>query len=170
MPLFSGSGSSQGSLFSTAGAHTPFDLDKLAQRYRHRDLGWALPEAYLTILILAADCDGPLKAEERLEIEIIARRSPALRAMIETGELGRHEQSAQNKIRQNKQAALDEACLSMPEEMGLSVFAHCVHLMLADGEFNQAERGWIEALYPKLAISEEYARRIVEVLLLKGRY
>jgi hypothetical protein len=54
--------------------------------------------------------------------------------------------------------------------MVLSVFAHCVDLMLADGEFHDTERDFIDKLYPKLDISVDYARRILEVLLLKGRY
>lgn len=158
------------SIFSTAAAYTPFNIEKLADRFRYRDLGWTIPEAYLAILFLAADADGQFKQEEREEIEITARRSPALRALLLNNELGPHEQSALNKIAQDKQAALNEACLTLPEDMCLSVFAHCVDLMLADGDFSKSEQEWIEALYPKLAISEEYARRIVEVLLLKGRY
>jgi hypothetical protein len=74
------------------------------------------------------------------------------------------------KIGINKQAALDEACQTLPSDMCLSVFAHCVDLMLADGDFSKVEQDWIEALYPKLDIPESHARRIVEVLLLKGRY
>ena len=160
----------QGSIFSVAAAYDPFNIDKLTERHRYRDLGWQIPEAYLALLFLAADADGQFNPEERVEIETTARRAPALRALMQRNELGAHEQSALRKIAINKAAALDEACQTLPSDMCLSVFAHCVDLMLADGDFSKVEQDWIEALYPKLDIPESHARRIVEVLLLKGRY
>lgn len=158
------------SIFAVAAAYDPFDIEKLNNRNRYRDLGWQIPEAYLALLFLAADADGQFKPEERVEIETTARRAPALRALMQRGELGAHEQSALRKIAQNKQAALDEACATLPSDMCLSVFAHVVDLMLADGDFSKVEQDWVEALYPKLDIPESHARRVVEVLLLKGRY
>jgi len=158
------------SIFSVAAAYDPFDIEKLNNRNRYRDLGWQIPEAYLALLFLAADADGQFNPEERVEIETTARRAPALRALMQRGELGAHEQSALRKIAQNKQAALDEACATLPSDMCLSVFAHVVDLMLADGDFSKVEQDWVEALYPKLDIPESHARRVVEVLLLKGRY
>lgn len=158
------------SIFSTAAAYDPFNIDKLKDTHRYRDLGWTIPEAYLALLFLAADADGQFNPEERTEIQTTARRAPALRALMQRNELASHEQSALAKIAQNKQAALDEACTTLPSDMCLSVFAHCVDLMLADGDFSKPEQDWVEALYPKLDIPESHARRIVEVLLLKGRY
>lgn len=158
------------SIFSVAAAYDPFNLEKLKDSHRYRDLGWTIPEAYLALLFLAADADGQFNPEERLEIETTARRAPALRALMARGELGAHEQSALMKISQNKEAALSEACQTIPSDMVLSVFAHCVDLMLADGDFSKVEQDWVEALYPRLDIPEAHARRIVEVLLLKGRY
>lgn len=158
------------SIFSVAASYDPFNIDKLKDTNRYRDLGWTIPEAYLALLFLAADADGQFDPEERVEIETTARRAPALRALMLRNELGQHEASALAKIKQNKQAALDEACATLPSDMCLSVFAHCVDLMLADNDFSKVEQDWIEALYPKLDIPENHARRIVEVLLLKGRY
>jgi uncharacterized tellurite resistance protein B-like protein len=160
----------QSSIFSVASAYDPFSLDKLQDSNRYRDLGWTIPEAYLALLFLAADADGNFVPEERLEIETTARRAPALRALIARGEIGSHEQSALQKIAQNKQAALEEACATLPSDMVLSVFAHCVDLMMSDGDFSKVEQDWVEALYPKLGIPETHARRIVEVLALKARY
>jgi hypothetical protein len=159
-----------GSIFSVAASYDPFNLEKLKDAHRYRDLGWTIPEAYLALLFLAADADGQFNPEERLEIETTARRAPALRALMQRGELGAHEQSALQRIATNKQAALDEACQTLPSDMVLSVFAHVVDLMLADGDFSKVEQDWVDALYPKLDIPEAHARRIVEVLLLKGRY
>lgn len=157
-------------VFTNTSQRSQFDIAKLANNYRHRDLGWTIPEAYLALLFMAADADGKFNPEERAQIEMVARRAPALRALMERGELGPHEQSALRKIKANKQQALDEACATLSAEMCLSVFAHCVDLMLSDGEFLKAEADWIDELYPKLDISEEYARRVLEVLLLKGRF
>lgn len=161
---------SSNSIFSVAAAYDPFNIDKLSNSRRYRDLGWQIPEAYLALLFLAADADGQFNPEERLEIETTARRAPALRALMQRNELGAHEQSALRKIRENKTAALDEACATLPSDMCLSVFAHVVDLMLADGDFSKVEQDWVEALYPKLDIPESHARRVVEVLLLKGRF
>ncbi len=158
------------SIFSTAAAYDPFNLDNINNNRRYKDLGWTIPEAYLALLFLAADADGQFNPEEMEEIKTTARRAPALRALIQRNEIAGHEQSALRKIATNKQAALDEACATLPSDMCLSVFAHCVDLMLADGDFSKVEQEWVEALYPKLDIPESHARRIVEVLLLKGRY
>lgn len=157
-------------VFSVAQQPSQFDVGKLADRYRFRDLGWTIPEAYLCLLFSAAAADGKFDPEEKAEIEMIARRSPALRTLMERGELARHEASALNKIGQDKDKALDDACKTLPADMCLSVFAHCIDLLLADGEFSKVEADWVEMVYPKLDISEDYARRILEVLLLKGRY
>jgi uncharacterized tellurite resistance protein B-like protein len=68
------------------------------------------------------------------------------------------------------QRLLEEAWARLTSDPCLSVFAHCVDLMLADNDFSKVEQDWIEKLYSKLDIPESHARRIVEVLLLKGRY
>lgn len=158
------------SIFTTMNAQSPFNVEKLADKFRYRDLGWTIPQAYLALLFLAADSDGKFNPEERSEIETVARRSPALRFLMERNELGPHEQAALAKIAQNKDTALEEAAMTLPDDMCLSVFAHCVDLMLADGDFAKPEQDFIDTLYRKLQITEDYARRILEVLLLKGRY
>ncbi len=158
------------SIFSGIQQQSPFSLDKLADRFRYRDTGWSIPQAYLALLFLAADADGKFNPEERAEIEMIARRSPALRALLLENALGPHEQAALAEINRSKEDAFEKACQTLSNDMVLSVFAHCVDLMLSDGEFHEAERNFIDKLYPKLDITPEYARRILEVLLLKSSY
>lgn len=158
------------SVFSSMVPQERFTVEKLANSYRYRDTGWTIPQAYLALLFLSAGADGKFDPEERAEIEAIARRSPALRTLLEAGQLGPHEQAALQEIARDKENALNLACGTLSNEMVLSVFAHCVDLMLSDGEFHDAEKDFIEKLYPKLDISVDYARRILEVLLLKGRY
>jgi tellurite resistance protein len=158
------------SVFSNMAPQQRFTVEKLADSYRYRDTGWTIPQAYLALLFLAASADGKFDVEEKAEIESIARRSPALRALLESGQLAPHEQGALMEIARDKDSALDKACATLSNDMVLSVFAHCVDLMLADGEFHDTERDFIDKLYPKLDISVDYARRILEVLLLKGRY
>jgi hypothetical protein len=148
---------------------TPFDLDKLAKSYRFKDMGWSTPEAYLGIMIAAAEADGHVEPEEEAEILTRVRRARTLR-YLKPEDLVAAEGNARQYFAERPQTALDEACQTLPAELCLPVFAHCVDIMLSDGELVDVEARWLEDLVPKLDIDQDSAKRILEVLLLKAKY
>lgn len=147
---------------------SPFDLSKLADSFRHRNTGWTIPEAYLAVLVSSAVADGNFHAEEQEEIMRLARRSRALRAMSPT-DLAAANERVNQRLQSNPQA-LSEAASTLPGEMCLPVFAHCVDIILADGDLTKSEGEFLDSLVPLLDIDATHARRIMEVLLLKAQY
>lgn len=146
----------------------PFDLDRLADKFRHRNMGWSIPEAYLGILFCAAMADGHFGGEETDAIRGIARRSRAL-AALSPSDLAMANNVVNQRLHDNPQA-LVEACQTLPADMCLPVFAHCVDIALSDGELLQAEAEFLHSLVPMLDIEPDNARRVMEVLLLKAQY
>jgi uncharacterized tellurite resistance protein B-like protein len=65
---------------------------------------------------------------------------------------------------------LDEACAALPADMRLSVFGHCVDLILADGNLVQLEADFLNRITGLLELKPDEARQIMEVLLIKNRF
>ncbi|MBX2801893.1 MAG: tellurite resistance TerB family protein [Myxococcales bacterium] len=147
---------------------SPFDVQKLADSFRHRNTGWSIPEAYMGILISAAAADGSIQVEEQEEIVRLARRSRALSALNQ-GDLAQINTTVNDRL-EARPEALREACETLPADMCLPVFAHCVDIVLSDGELLTSEGAFLEQLIPMLDIDPDHARRIMEVLLLKAQY
>lgn len=148
---------------------TPFDAEKLADRHRHQDRGWTIPEAYLGLMLAAANADGRIDAEEETEIDTVARRSRALRSLSPEA-LAAAKQGARQRFAQDAATALEDACKTLPAELCLPAFTHCADIVLSDGELLEAEAQWLQNVMPKLDIDDDHGRRIIEVLLLKARY
>jgi len=145
-----------------------FDLEKLSDKFRHRNTGWTIPEAFLCLLISAAMADGNLNANEAQTIQMLAGRSRALSA-LSPGDLAAANQAVNERM-SNRPNALEEACATLPADMCLPVFAHCVDIILSDGELLSTEAQWLQSLIPLLDLNADEARRVMEVLLLKGTY
>jgi hypothetical protein len=73
-------------------------------------------------------------------------------------------------LRENAENAIEDACKTLPAELCLPAFTHCVDIVLADGELLESEARWLEGVMPKLDIDADHGRRILEVLLLKANY
>jgi len=147
---------------------SPFNVEQLADRFRHRNTGWSIPEAYLGILVSAAVADGGFHVEEQQEIMVLARRSRAL-ASLSAPELAAANEKVNDRL-QSRPEALKEMCDTLPADMCLPVYAHCVDIILSDGELQASEAQFLERLVPMLDIDPESARRVMEVLLLKAQY
>lgn len=149
-------------------AKSPFDVDKLSDKFRHRNTGWSIPEAFLAILFSAATVDGDFADDERDVIVSLSHRSRVLNSLApnELAEIN----DVVNERLENRPEALEEACQTLPADMCLPVFAHCVDIVLADGELLKSEADFLESLISKLDIEPGHARRVMEVLLLMNQY
>jgi len=147
---------------------SPFNVEQLADRFRHRNTGWSIPEAYLGILVSAAVADGSFHVEEQQQIMSLARRSRAL-STLAPNELAAANERVNERL-QSRPEALKEMCDTLPADMCLPVYAHCVDIILSDGELQTSEAQFLERMVPMLDIDSESARRVMEVLLLKASY
>lgn len=147
---------------------TPFNVEKLADKFRHRNTGWSIPEAYLCLLFAAAMADGTFDGPESETIKLAVGQSRAMTA-LSPQDLANANNVVNQRLQQNPNS-LQEACATLPADMCLPVFAHCVDIILSDGQLLKTEAEWLHQLIPMLDIEPDNARRVMEVLLLKAQY
>jgi hypothetical protein len=157
-------------IFETRAVETrsPFDIEKLSDKYKPRNSDWTIPQAFLYIIIDAAMVDGHWDVQEEETIKALAKRSRVLRA------LSPQELADVNGVvlerRANRPDALKEACDTLPADMCLPVFALAVDIVLSDGDLLKPEAEYLQNLVPLLDIAPDHAHRVMEVLLLKDQY
>jgi len=145
-----------------------FDINQLADRLRRRNTGWTIPEAFLGILISAAMADGGMGVAEQETILHLASRSRALNA-VGPSDLARINETVNERF-VSRPDALQEACDTLPVDMGMSVFAHCVDILLADGQLVPSEAAFLEELVQRLSLDAAKANQITEALFIKAQY
>ena len=148
---------------------SPFDIDKLADRFKHRNTDWSIPEAFLGVLYSAAFADGGFDKKEIETIKNVVARSRAM-AALGPAELAKADTAVNEKLKRSGNAGIAEACSTLPPDMCLPVFAHCVDIMLSDGQLVKPELEFLNNLAKMLDIDEDNSRRVMEVLLLKAQY
>jgi uncharacterized tellurite resistance protein B-like protein len=154
---------------STEPAKSTFDLDKLTEQFKgQRNADWSIPEAFLCLILSAAAADGNVAVEEQAEIYALARRSRALKSVAPNQMASLN--NAVNQRLNSRPDGLREACDSLPGDMRLPVFAHCVDIILADGALLPIEADFLNKITGFLGIEPEEAKRVMEVLLIKNRF
>jgi len=148
---------------------TTFDLNKLTEQFKtQRATDWTIPEAFLCLLLSAASADGVVAAEEQAEILALARRSRALKT-VSAPQLATANATVTQRLKE-RPAGLQEACESLPADMRLPVFAHCVDIVLADGALQQIEAEFLNKIVGFLALEAAESKRVMEVMLVKNRF
>lgn len=149
--------------------NSSFDLEKLSRQFREqRATDWSVPEAFLCLLLSAAAADGNVSLEEQAEIHALARRSRALKS-VPANQLAAANAAVNQRLK-NRQNGVQEACESLPVDMRLPVFAHCVDIILADGALLPVEADFLNKIMAFLDIETADGKRIMEVLLVKNRF
>lgn len=152
-----------------AGQENVFDFSRLlAPEAPRTQEGWSVPEAFVAVLLAAVTCDGDLAAIEHEELLALAHRSRALMSLT-TKQLSEINVKVAARLRDSDDAFV-EACAAIPEEMRLSLFAHAMDLVLADGDLNQDEADFLNALILHLKLDREGVERVADVIMLKNRY
>ncbi|MFT3727237.1 MAG: tellurite resistance TerB family protein [Terricaulis sp.] len=147
---------------------SPFDLNKLQNKFQQQANSWSVPEAFLCLLLASSTADGNYDGKEGAAIQAIASRSRAL-ASVPAREFGRLNDVVNQRMAANPNA-LTEAAACLPSDMCLSVFAHCVDIVLADGELVKSEADFLNGLVEAMDIPHDHAKRILEVMLIKAQY
>jgi uncharacterized tellurite resistance protein B-like protein len=146
-----------------------FDLDKLTQQFQQqRNTDWSVPEAFLCLLLSAAVADGNVTLEEQAEIHALARRSRALKS-VNANQLAAANNAVNQRLK-TRPDGLREACESLPMDMRLPVFAHCVDIILADGALLPIEAEFLNKVMAFMGIDAADGKRVMEVMLVKNRF
>jgi uncharacterized tellurite resistance protein B-like protein len=153
---------------ATVEEKSPFNLERLADQFKFKKTDWTIPEAFLGILLAAAYSDGSLSPEEVNEVRSLAQRTRTLKA-LSPNELAAANANVEKRLK-DRPDGLKQACETLPADMCLPVFAHCVDIILSDGELLKPEADFLQSLVPMLDIDPNNARRVMEVLLLKNQY
>ena len=128
---------------------------------------WTIPEAFLAILIAAASCDGEVAAVEREEIVAIVHRSRALKS-LSSAQLNQLQDRVTTRLNE-AEGALGEACAALPQDMRLSVFAHALDLVLADGELTEAEADFLNTITRNFGLDGDAVRNVADVMIIKNQ-
>jgi uncharacterized tellurite resistance protein B-like protein len=146
---------------------TPLDLDALSSQFGKKS-DWSIPEAYMCLILAAAFCDGELASEEKQEIAALVMRSRTMKT-LPAAELAKVNVTVNERMKV-RPTALEEACNALPPDMRLSVFAHCVDIVLADGELRQSEADFLNRATTFLRIDADKAKQVLAAIMLKNSY
>jgi len=145
------------------------NIDNLFGDYRRpKATDWTIPQAFICLLVAAAAADGVLADEEQAEIEALIKRSRTLK-LLPPRDLA-HAKSIVAQRLKERPTAVQEACDTLPEDMRQPVFAHCLDIILADGDFVPSEGEFLKTLMAALGLDVTKVQDIVKTLFLKNRY
>jgi len=146
-----------------------FNLEKLAADFgKSRNTDWTVGEAFLCLLLTAVSVDGVFAREEQEEVKALLMRSRALKSMNQS-QLAQANAVIQKRLAERKNG-LEEACTALPGDMRLPVFAHCVDIILSDGNLAPVEADYLNRITSMLDLPADDAKRVMEVLLIKNRF
>lgn len=152
----------------TAETKPQFSLKDLVREFPDHQYDWTIPEAFLCLILSAAFADGRVVEQEQEEIRALAHRSRTLKN-LDQNELAQMNRTVL-KRRQDRPNWLAEACETLPKDMHLAMFAHCLDIALADGVLVNAEAEFLEQLISTLHINPEDAKLVTKVVSLKNRF
>ena len=145
------------------------DISKLEEEFNENsESDWTIPEAFLCLLLEAAFSDGSLAAEEREEIAALVKRSRTMKR-LSPQQMSAVNQTVNERMRERKEG-LREACLALPADMRLSVYAHCVDIVLADRQLRETEEDFLNRIAEIMRLDPEMTTAVRRVMLIKNRY
>lgn len=146
-----------------------FDFEKLAADFgKNRNTDWTVAESFLCLLLSAVSVDGVFAREEQEEVKALLMRSRALKSLNQS-QLAQANAVIQKRLAERKNG-LEEACGALPSDMRLPVFAHCVDIILSDGNLHPVEADFLNRITAMLDLPADDAKRVMEVLLIKNKF
>ncbi len=145
------------------------DIEKLEQEFNESgESDWTIPEAFLCLLLEAAFSDGTIAPEEREEIAALVKRSRTMKR-LSPQQMAAVNQTVNERMGERNEG-LREACLTLPADMRLSVYAHCVDIVLADRQLREGEETFLKQIEEYMHLEPEMVKAIRAVMLIKNRY
>jgi uncharacterized tellurite resistance protein B-like protein len=130
---------------------------------------WTKEDAFYGILFAAAAADGEISASESEEVVALAHRTKTLKS-VSQGDLQAMHSRVEELFKKDFDAALNDACNSIPKEVVDSIFAHAADIVFADGKVVTKEAEFLQKLAQKLTLEQSVTERTIEVLRKKNEY
>jgi uncharacterized tellurite resistance protein B-like protein len=123
-------------------------------------------EAWVAVLYAAISVDGEVSD---VEIDFFCRLLVFKNKFAEIDILPFYKNAMNAKSRFGAQHLIDSSATVIKEEDRPTVLALAAELALSDGLITEQEKNLLEYIARKLAIDEQIATRIVEVILIKNK-
>jgi uncharacterized tellurite resistance protein B-like protein len=144
-------------------------IDKVLQELPTESPTLTLREAAVTVLVAAVASDGALAPAEVARLDALLS-SMRLYRQVPPDHLQHLIDNALELATRTAAEQLLGACAAViPEELRASIFTLAVELVFVDGTIAEREKRFVDALQSALALDDEMATKIVEVLLIKTR-
>ncbi len=130
---------------------------------------WSKEDAFYGILFAAAMSDGEIAASESEEVIALAHRTKTLKS-VSQGDLQTMHARVEEQFKRDFQAALNDACNSVPVEVVYALFAHAADIVFADGKVVTREIEFLKSLAEKLKLDEARAQETMRVLQAKNEW
>jgi uncharacterized tellurite resistance protein B-like protein len=144
-------------------------IDKVLQGRPVEPPTFTLREAAVTVLVAAVAADGTLAPAESARLNALLS-TMRLYSQVPPRHLQHLIDNALDLATHTAPETLLAACADIiPEELHASIFTLAVELVFVDGTIAEREKRFVDALQAALAVNDETATKIVEVLLIKTR-
>jgi uncharacterized tellurite resistance protein B-like protein len=144
-------------------------IDRVLQGTSTESATLTLREAAMAMLVGAVAADGVLAPAEGARLNALLS-SMRLYRQVPPEHLQHLIDNALARTTRTAPEELVAACAAViPEGLRASIFALAVELVFVDGTVAEREKRFVDTLQSALAIDDETAMKIVEVLLIKAR-
>jgi uncharacterized tellurite resistance protein B-like protein len=144
-------------------------IDKVLQGQTPERTTLTLREAAVTVLVGAVVADGALAPVEGARLNALLS-SMRLYRQVPSEHLQHLVDKAVELAGRTAVEELVSACATViPDELRASLFTLAVELVFVDGRIADREKRFVDILQAALAIDDETAMKVVEVLLIKSR-
>jgi hypothetical protein len=127
------------------------------------------PEAFLTLVSLAAAVDGTMGALESLALQHLTHRWWK-RGVVQERDVTALNFAVCDRLSVGAERALAQAAEALPVQYRQAVFAQALDIMLCDGPLKANEGDFAARLAGALRLGEEDGRRIRDVIALKNAF
>ncbi|MEM7766675.1 MAG: tellurite resistance TerB family protein [Pseudomonadota bacterium] len=145
------------------------DLDEAERMFDDSDSDWSMPEAFLCLVLEAAFADGEMAAEERQEIAALVRRCRTMKRLTPE-RLAQVNQTVIDRVKADREGSIKEACRVLPRDMRMSVYTHCMDIVLADRKFRDSEEAFLKKISDYMGLEDETVSIIRKVMFIKNSY
>jgi uncharacterized tellurite resistance protein B-like protein len=144
-------------------------IDKVLQGQPAEPTTLTLREAAVTLLVAAIASDGELAPAEGARLNALLSSMRLYRDV--PSEHVRHliDNAVETTARAAPEGLLAACAVVIPEGLRPAIFTLAVELVFADGTIAEREKRFVDRLQAALAIDDETAMKIVEVLLIKAQ-
>jgi tellurite resistance protein len=126
-------------------------------------------EAVAAVNLLAVASDGYLSDEESQALWFSLSRMQLFKSYSDDVVRRMFDKLGGILRRQGSDSLLQLAKMSIPYELGATVFAMATDLIMADGTVEPEEEAFLERLYQLLEVPQETALQIIQVMIIKNK-